>query len=169
MKQFNAALRLRRDNDYNYEKIKGTFIPANGEICLVDTAKDGLRAKCGDGVSTFEKLGYIDGFVVTGYYKDGAFYLDSKYTMPVQGSVIRLYIDKGLGGLYYYNGENFVGIGGTVSAATETTKGIMKLYQTLGSNIDGAVSQKAVTDELNEKFEITLNEDEEMAIFIRDI
>ena len=30
----NAILRLRRDNHYNYAKIKDTFIPANGEICL---------------------------------------------------------------------------------------------------------------------------------------
>jgi hypothetical protein len=49
----NAILRLRRDNDYNYAKIKDTFIPADGEICLVDTARNGLRAVCGDGVSTF--------------------------------------------------------------------------------------------------------------------
>ena len=55
----NAVLRLRRDNDYNYAKIKDTFIPANGEICLVDTARNGLRAVCGDGVSTFGQLEYI--------------------------------------------------------------------------------------------------------------
>ena len=33
----NAVLRLRRDNDYNYAKIANSFVPANGEICLVDT------------------------------------------------------------------------------------------------------------------------------------
>lgn len=51
--EINAVLRLRRDNDYNYSKIKDSFIPKNGEICLIDTAKDGLRAVCGDGSSTF--------------------------------------------------------------------------------------------------------------------
>lgn len=49
----NAVLRLRRDNDFNYAKIKDTFIPANGEICLVDTARNGLCAVCGDGVTPF--------------------------------------------------------------------------------------------------------------------
>ena len=40
------TLRLRRDNSFNYDKIKDTFIPANVEICLVDTPRDGLRAVC---------------------------------------------------------------------------------------------------------------------------
>ena len=63
----NAVLRLRRDNDYNYAKIKDTFIPANGEICLVDTAREGLRAVCGDGVHTFGQLAYIGELIVKGY------------------------------------------------------------------------------------------------------
>ena len=64
----NAVLRLRRDNDYNYAKIKDSFIPANGEICLVDTARDGLRAVCGDGVSTFGQLNFLADFIKKGYY-----------------------------------------------------------------------------------------------------
>ena len=43
-----TIIRLRRDNDYNYAKIKDTFIPASGEVCLVDTAKQGLCAVVGD-------------------------------------------------------------------------------------------------------------------------
>jgi hypothetical protein len=56
----NVVIRLRRDNDYNYKKIKDTFIPENGEICLVDTARDGLRAVCGDGKTTFGELPFIN-------------------------------------------------------------------------------------------------------------
>jgi hypothetical protein len=59
----NAIIRLRRDNDYNYEKIKDTFVPANGEICLIDTARNGLRAVCSDGISTFSKLNYLNDFI----------------------------------------------------------------------------------------------------------
>ena len=57
---FNGIIRLRRDNDYNYEKIKDIFIPAKGEVCLVDTALRGLRAKVGDGVTKFGELEYAD-------------------------------------------------------------------------------------------------------------
>ena len=49
----NSVVALRRDNDYNYKKIENTFIPVNGEVCLVDVAGYGLRTKVGDGISTF--------------------------------------------------------------------------------------------------------------------
>lgn len=44
----------------------------------------------------------------------------------------------------------------------------MKLYNSTGSNIDGTMSQKAITDELNEKVELTLNQEEETLIFSWD-
>ena len=72
--QFNSVIRLRRDNDYNYAKIKDKFVPQKGEICLVDTARDGLRAVCGDGVSTFGQLDFMGDVIKKGYYKDNAFY-----------------------------------------------------------------------------------------------
>lgn len=53
MKKIEAVIQLRRDNDYNFEKVKNTFVPENGEVILIDTAKDGLRAKVGDGYSTY--------------------------------------------------------------------------------------------------------------------
>jgi hypothetical protein len=63
-KILNTILRLRRDNDYNYAKIKDTFIPLNGEICLVDTAREGLRVVCGDGHTPFSELKYLGEFLV---------------------------------------------------------------------------------------------------------
>lgn len=72
----NVILRLRRDNDYNYNKIKDTFIPANGEVCLVDTARDGLRAVCGDGKTIFGELPFMNDIIQKGYYKDNKFYKD---------------------------------------------------------------------------------------------
>jgi len=56
MDKLESIIRLRRDNDYNFEKIKNTFVPDNGEVVFVDTAHDGLRAKVGDGYSTFSQL-----------------------------------------------------------------------------------------------------------------
>ena len=59
-KMIQSIIRLRRDNDYNYEAIKNSFVPANGEVVLVDTANDGLRAKVGDGYSTYAQLQFTD-------------------------------------------------------------------------------------------------------------
>jgi hypothetical protein len=46
----------KRDNHYNY---KDDFIPNNGQICFVDTAKDGLQFKVGDGVTAWKDLSYV--------------------------------------------------------------------------------------------------------------
>jgi len=49
----NARIKLRRDNDYNYAS---NFVPLFGEVCLVDTAKEGLKVKVGDGITPFGSL-----------------------------------------------------------------------------------------------------------------
>ena len=80
----NAIIRLRRDNDYNYNKIKDRFIPANGEICLVDTARDGLRAVCGDGKTPFGQLKYIGDIkkVPEGSKPSGTFFIHPASELP---------------------------------------------------------------------------------------
>ena len=53
MKILNGVIRLRKDSEVDFERVKDIFIPADGEMVLVDTANQGLRIKVGDGVSTF--------------------------------------------------------------------------------------------------------------------
>lgn len=165
----NAIIRLRRDNDYNYNKIKDRFIPADGEICLVDTARDGLRAVCGDGKTPFGQLKYLNEIIIQGYFADGAFYADSAHTEIIAGSTIRIYIDRHTNVLYFYDGISFINvastIGGSIPTASEQTSGIMKLYNTTGNNTDGTMTQQAITNELDDKVEIQLNQDEELLIF----
>lgn len=165
----NTILCLRRDNDYNYEKIKNTFIPARGEVCLVDTAKDGLRAVCGDGKTPFGELNYIGELLVKGYYVQGDFYEDRDLTTVIKRTSTKLYIDKRTNSLYHFDGISYSQLGGTGGAsvpnATADQPGIMKLYDSVGNNIDGTMTQKAISDELDDKVEITLNMDEELLIF----
>ena len=166
----NTVIRLRRDNDYNYAKIKDRFVPAKGEICLVDTATKGLQAVCGDGISTFGKLEYMFDLLVQGYYNDGKFYREPELLDDIPGYINKIYIDitPNQGGIYYFDGINFCrigGAGGTIPNATAQTPGIMKLYDTVGYNEDGTMTQKAITEELNEKVEIEFNKDEELLIF----
>ena len=165
---FDGVIKLRRDNYFNYEKIKDTFIPANGEICLVDTAIHGLRAVCGDGVTPFSKLEYIGELLVKGYFNNNKFYKDLEYAEEIQASDIKIYIDKNTSNLYYYNGINYIQIGGTpgsIPTATAAVPGIMKLYDSIGNNTDGTMTQKAISDELDDKVEVSLNLEEEMLIF----
>ena len=170
----NAILRLRRDNDYNYAKIKDTFIPANGEICLVDTSRYGLKAVCGDGVSTFGQLEYIGESFKQAYYDyvTESFYEDKLLQKEVSKKEDVLYLDIDTSNLYYWTGEVFKLIDFNLPTASETTLGVLKLYNSTGDNIDGTMTQKAITDELEDineeldtKVELSLKEDEELVIF----
>lgn len=168
----NAVLRLRRDNDYNYAKIKDTFIPMNGEICLVDTADAGLRAVCGDGRTPFGNLEYLNDFIKKGYFKENEFYSDSAYQNILPAQMTNLYIDLVFHRIYYFDGTNYQIIETGVDVANESMAGIMKLYQSTGYNVDGTMTQKAITneldsisDELDDKVEISLEKDEELLIF----
>jgi hypothetical protein len=170
---FSGIIRLRRDNDYNYDRIKDVFVPARGEVCLVDTALRGLRAKVGDGKTTYANLEYtdanlytaIESVVVRGYYKDGEFYLDSMYTKKATASITSIYINVSENNIYTYDGVGYHEVAGQLQNASATTVGVMKLYGETGQHTDGTMTQKAITDELSEKIEIQIDEANETVCF----
>lgn len=101
-KRVEAIFKLRRDNDYNYEKVKDTFIPAKGEVCLVDTARLGLCVKVGDGVSTYGSLEYVNTIFQMVTFVEGKAFVNDKEITP---SGNKIYIDaNNTNDLYYYNG-----------------------------------------------------------------
>lgn len=168
--KLSAIFRLRRDNDYNYQKIAETFIPQRGEVCLVDTSLNGLRAKIGDGISNFKTLPFADddialNIIIRGYYFNDKFYSDVELTNEISASVNKIYIDVAKSAVYIFDGEQFLLVSQTVAAASSTTAGILKLYDTTGDNIDGTMTQKAITKELNEKVEVDINAEEELLMF----
>lgn len=166
IKQINSIIKLRRDNDYNYEKVKNTFIPARGEPILVDTARNGLRIKIGDGITSYGNLNYQDDLFIQGYLYENNFYKDKEHTIIINGYENKLYISNQI--IYYYDGIQYVSINETQNA-TETTFGVMKLYNNPGENIDGTMTQKAITDELKEKIEMRVNELDETIIFTHNL
>ena len=168
-KVINAVIRLRRDNDYNYERIKDTFVPANGEVVLVDTAKDGLRAKVGDGISTYAQLTFTDADLrnaaLQGYFDDGIFYQDPTLSTPFPKMINKIYIDKTSSKIYYFNGVDYVPIEANLTTASADIAGTMKLYNTTGQNIDGTMTQKSITDELDLRFKTDVDANNELLIF----
>lgn len=163
-KRVEAIFKLRRDNDYNYEKVKDTFIPAKGEVCLVDTARLGLCVKVGDGVSTYGSLEYVNTIFQMVTFVEGKAFVNDKEITPSEN---KIYIDaNNTNDLYYYNGVEFVLIGpGSLPTASAETAGIMKLYSTTGENVDGTMTQKAITDELNTKVSASVNLEDETVVF----
>lgn len=165
----DAVIRLRRDNDYNYEAIKDSFVPASGEVVLVDTTKNGLRAKVGNGVNTYAELPFTDedirNVVQQGYYSEGNFYKDITLQTPFQKMINKIYIDKPHSKIFYFNGIEYIPIDATLTTASADLAGTMKLYNTMGQNIDGTMTQKSITDELTVRFKTNVDEENELLVF----
>lgn len=164
-KIINAVIACRRDNDYNYAKVATTFIPKSGEICLVDTSRQGLCAIVGDGSATYGDLlanGYVNDIFIKGFYLNGTFYNVKENPTDVNildKNVNKIYIDlNNKNNIYYYDGENFVLIGiGNLPTASTDTAGVVKMYNVTGSNEDGTMTQKSITEELEKKVEVSVN------------
>jgi ACT domain-containing protein len=98
---------IKRDNHYNY---KDNFVPYNGQICFVDTAKDGLQFKVGDGVTTWSKLSYIQAsetvagltklYSTTGENTDGA--MTQKATSEILAEKISMEVDDANELVHFY-------------------------------------------------------------------
>ena len=164
---------IRRDNEFNYR----TKTPTNNEICLVDVAGFGLRVKIGDGKTTFTDLPYldesilasVDNLIIKGYFYENTFYADATHTVRLDAIIGRVYIDASSSKLYTYNGIKYEAQKTSLPNATSEVAGVMKLYSQPGQNTDGTMTQKAITDELDDKFEMVVNKDEELLIFDRDL
>ena len=162
MKTINTIIQLRRDNEFNYPT---TYVPRNGEVLLIDTPTKGLQVKVGNGTSTFTQLDYYaSDIIVRGYYFEDKFYSDNNHENLITGSNLKIYVDISTSKLYIYNEEQYTIIN-TVPYASSTNAGILKLYDTTGSNTDGTMTQKSITDQLNTKISVTVEEENELAIF----
>lgn len=150
-KKLKTRIGLRRDIEANFSL---GFIPLKGEVLLVDTSL-GLRVKVGTGNTTFEDLPYLDDInnvVLIGYYFNGKFYVDSSYTVELEHSNVKLYIDKNTNKLFMYLGDGvgYKEVAPDAALATDQVAGIMKLYKNQGLNEDGTMTQKVITDGIDE-------------------
>ena len=170
-KVLEAIVQLRRDNEFNFEPIANSFVPANGEVVLIDTRRDGLRAKVGDGRTTLANLIWADAryrdAIVTGYYDESedVFYETNTKEVALSAYTNRLDIDRWRNKIYYFNGLTYVLVDGAYSPASATTPGVVKLYSTTGQNTDGTMTQKAITDALDMKSKASVELQDELLVF----
>lgn len=128
---------------------------------------DGNRLKIGDGVTPWNQLEYLDNLLLKGYYnnENNEFYWDAAFSEKIKGVPNKMYIDLSTNQLYHYE-NRFFAVGATSSImASETVAGIAKLYNDCGLQEDGSMTQKAITEELNKKIELTVKEEEELIVF----
>ena len=167
-KVLNTRISLHRDSEANWQKIQNSFTPLLGEICFIDTSR-GLRAKVGDGVNYLANLPYsdeqlisdIESIVIPAYFLNDKMWKDSTYTEEVTKAVNKIYIDKNSNIIYHWDGSNWISVNDTLPTASDLVAGISKLYNIHGQNIDGSMTQKAITDGIDEiEFAVDENDTE---------
>ena len=169
--EIKTRVRLWKDTDENFESIKDTLIPLDGEIIIVETTDDGIRYKVGNGASTFAELPFADqvirdqvsGIVIKGYYFEGQFYTTTSHNIKIVPYDYKLYIDLDSVNIFYYSDDDksyhsLVNI----PTASPVKAGIMKLYNTTGDNEDGTMTQKSITSEIAKKFVVSTGDDEDL-------
>jgi len=78
----------------------------------------------------------------------------------------KIYIDIPTRKLYYYNGQEYILINSNnMPIATSEKPGIIKLYNTTGDAVDGTMTQKAISDELDLRYKASVDSDDELLIF----
>ena len=143
---FGARIKLRRGVEQAYDP---DSIPLKGEVCLIDCENGKVGAKVGDGTSPFSGLRTQFIGVITGYYFEGNFYYDPAHLAPISIFYDTIYIDKAKNIPYYYDGANYIRLA-IAPLATPDEPGIMKLYDTAGTNTDGTMTQKSISDRLSD-------------------
>ena len=155
-KVINTVIKLRYDQDYNYQRVGNTFIPAKGEVCLVNTSNSGLRVLVGDGQKTYNQLDYVDYIFFKGYFDGKVFWKEEEFVNELEKNINKIYIALNSNNdLYIYNGENYEKLY-NLPYANSKTAGVVKLYDEVGNNTDGSMTQRAITEELEKKVETSI-------------
>lgn len=114
--------------------------------------------KIGDGVHAWVDLEYTNRFIYTA---------NTKADLPKTGNTLYLYKVLSEKRLYQWNKQlsSYEPLGTSdLPLASDETPGIMKLYDTVGDNTDGTMTQAAIADELDDKVEMALNIEEELLV-----
>lgn len=169
--EIKTRVRLWKDTDENFESIKDSLIPLDGEVIIVTFENGDIRYKVGNGTSTYAELPFADqyirdqvsGIVVRGYYFEGQFYTTVEHNIKIVPYDYKLYIDLNSDDMYYYSEEDskyhsLVNI----PTASPAVAGVMKLYDKIGENTDGTMTQKSITSEIAKKFAISTGTDEDL-------
>ena len=157
-----TSIQFKRGNKSALERVlKDDDKPLKGEpIWEIDTNK----LKIGDGVNNYSDLPYLTGdsedsdLVITGYYYNNGFYQEPEHINILPRYISKLYFDIPTNQIYYYSIDSLYHRLVQTVQVDSNLPGLVKLYSTTGNNIDGTMTQRAITAELNKKVELSLDE-----------
>lgn len=167
-----TSIQFKRGLKVDLETILvGTKKPTKGEpVWEYDTKS----FKIGDGEHDYKDLPYMTGEasdrVLKGYYDSGVFWNNqAEPRVQLMRSVKYLYLELSTNEVYYYAVDGKYHKLVSIAQVSSTTPGLVKLYDTTGQNVDGTMTQKAITDNLSKKFELSLDEESSECLIFRGV
>ena len=157
-----TSIQFKRGNKSALERVLvGENKPLKGEpIWEIDTNK----LKIGDGLNNYLDLPYLTGgdeesdLVIKGYYHGNGFYKEPEHVNVLPRYTTKFYFDIPTNWIYYYSVDSlYHRLVQTVQVDSDLP-GLIKSYSTTGEHVDGTMTQKAITAELNKKVELYLDE-----------
>jgi len=103
--------------------------------------------------------GDIKQIVNLGYFYENEFYTDQEHLHKYVPYSYKLYIEISTHVVYAYINNQYVAVGSMPGQADETHAGIAKLYDAKGANTDGSMTQKSVTNYINDKVGAEIQEE----------
>lgn len=77
----------------------------------------------------------------------------------------KIYIEDSTRKIYFFDGTNYINIQESLVTATAQMPGVVKLYGETGQNVDGTMTQKAITDELDLRYKASIDSGNELLVF----
>ena len=87
------------------------------------------------------------------------------HNVLMNGMINKIYIDDAARKLYFFDGIQYNTITNDFVTATADTPGVVRLYGTTGQNVDGTMTQKAITNELKLRYKAEIDSDNELLVF----
>ena len=124
------------------------------------------KLKIGNGKTPWRELKYLsnEDLILTGYYFNEDFYKDIDHTILLDKRIGALYIDLETEKIYYFDGNRYEILKSESPVATDKVSGTVKIYNSIGEQNDGTMTQKAISDELDDKIEMLVQKEEETLV-----
>lgn len=154
-KEIKARQVQKIDTAENWSKATG-FIPMAGEILIVSDC-DSLIA-IGDGITSAASLVKT---AIDDWKTSLEHYKKTIIALSIDGKMVTYITGDGKSHSFETQDENT-----TYSLGTDSYTGLTKLYATTGSAEDGTMTQKAITDALNTKVGVEIEDGSILKFYI---
>lgn len=153
---FNTRIQHKRGTAEDWSKAIN-FVPFRGELIIYDTPGTSPKIKIGDGETVVNDLSFANDFENTIIGVNIENKVVEKKQILADGTEDIYSVNAEVITYTFGDGRSVVSTTANTDLASETAAGVVYLFNSTGSSTKGAMTQKAITNELVKKAEASVN------------